>query len=258
MNNDPLIFEFAIAKDKPSSFNGSKDITCPFCDVENLRDIYQTNGPMIWLANRFPTLKDTKQTVLIESDEHHGDVSTYSQEYNRRLMKFALECFDKMRQNREFRSVLWYKNFGPKSNGSLSHSHMQIVGLYKEDGYKYIHENNFTGITVFKTNNMEVNFATHPVQGFQELNVNLIDKNGLNLWADWIQYAIRYTLEEMYGGKCDSYNLFFYPNKGGICCKIIPRFYAPPYFVGYKLSECNDNNTLRKEAKRLLNFVQKS
>src|SRR5699024_12324445 len=78
---------------------------------------------------------------------------------------------------------------------------MQIVGLYKEDGYKYIHENNFTGITVFKTNNMEVNFATHPVQGFQELNVNLIDKNGLNLWADWIQYAIRYTLEEMYGGK---------------------------------------------------------
>lgn len=60
------------------------------------------------------------------------------------------------------------------------------------------------------------------------------------------------------GGKCDSYNLFFYPNKGGICCKIIPRFYAPPYFVGYKLSECNDNNTLRKEAKRLLNFVQKS
>ena len=76
---------------------------------------------------------------------------------------------------------------------------MQIVGLYKEDGYKYIHENNFTGITVFKTNNMEVNFATHPVQGFQELNVNLTDKNGLDLWADWIQYAIRYTLEEMYG-----------------------------------------------------------
>ena len=27
LNNDPLIFEFAIAKDKPSSFNGSKDTT---------------------------------------------------------------------------------------------------------------------------------------------------------------------------------------------------------------------------------------
>ena len=61
MNNDPLIFEFAVAKNKPSSFNSEKSNICPFCDVENLTDIYQTNGSMIWLANRFPTLKDTKQ-----------------------------------------------------------------------------------------------------------------------------------------------------------------------------------------------------
>ncbi|OYS18562.1 DUF4931 domain-containing protein [Lactobacillus taiwanensis] len=258
MNNDPLIFEFAVAKNKPSSFNSEKSNICPFCDVENLTDIYQTNGSMIWLANRFPTLKDTKQTVIIESNQHKGDVSSYSQEYNRKLMKFALNCFDEMQQSGEFRSVLWYKNFGPKSNGSLAHPHMQVVGLNKEDGYKYIYENNFTGIHVFKTNNMEVNFATHPIQGFQELNINLLEDSGLDKWADWIQYGIRYTLKEMYGGRCDSYNLFFYPNRNGICCKIIPRFYAPPYFVGYKLSECNDNVTLRKEAKRLLNFVQKS
>lgn len=258
LNNDPLIFEFAIAKDKPSSFNAERDHTCPFCDVDNLTDIYQINGPMIWLANRFPTLKNTKQTVLIESDDHDGDVSNYSKEYNHELMKFALKCFNKMRQSGKFESVLWYKNFGPKSNGSLSHPHMQIVGLDKEDGYKYIHANNFTGINVFKTNNMDVNFATHPIQGFQEININLLENSGLNSWADWIQSGVRYTLEEMYGGRCDSYNLFFYPNRDGICCKIIPRFYAPPYFVGYKLSECNDNPTLRKEANRLLNFVQKS
>jgi hypothetical protein len=135
---------------------------------------------------------------------------------------------------------------------------MQIVGLDKEDGYKYIHANNFTGIKVFETNNMDVNFATHPIQGFQEININLLKNSGLNFWADWIQNGVQYILEEMYGGRCDSYNLFFYPNEDGICCKIIPRFYAPPYFVGYKLSECNDNQTLRREANRLLNFVQKS
>ena len=110
LNNDPLIFEFAIAKDKPSSFNAERDNTCPFCDVDNLTDIYRINGPMIWLANRFPTLKDTKQTVLIESDDHDGDVSNYSKEYNRELMKFALKCFNKMRQSGKFESVLWYKN----------------------------------------------------------------------------------------------------------------------------------------------------
>lgn len=87
---------------------------------------------MIWLANRFPTLKDTKQTVIIESDDHQGDVANYSAEYNCKLMKFSLACFDKMNQSEEFRSVLWYKNFGPMSNGSLSHPHMQIVGLKKK------------------------------------------------------------------------------------------------------------------------------
>lgn len=111
---------------------------------------------------------------------------------------------------------------------------------------------------MFSTNEVEVNFSTHPVQGFQELNINLLKRSAIKLWSEWIQYGVRYTLEEMYNGRCDSYNLFFYPNEGGICCKIIPRFYAPPYFVGYKLSECNDDLTLRKEVKRLLKFVQKS
>lgn len=60
LNNDPLIFEFAIAKDKPSSFNAERDHTCPFCDVDNLTDIYQINGPMIWLANRFPIIEKYK------------------------------------------------------------------------------------------------------------------------------------------------------------------------------------------------------
>ena len=68
MNNDPLIFEFAIAKDKPSSFNKDKSNVCPFCDVDNLINIYQTNGSMIWLANKFPTLKDTKHTNLVLDD----------------------------------------------------------------------------------------------------------------------------------------------------------------------------------------------
>ena len=41
MNNDPLIFELATAKGKPSSFRKDKDHTCPFCDVKNLTDIYE-------------------------------------------------------------------------------------------------------------------------------------------------------------------------------------------------------------------------
>lgn len=207
---------------------------------------------MIWLHNKFPTLKDTLQTVLIESSQHDGDISNYSQQHNRELMAFAMACFRKMLADPQFKSVVCYKNFGPNSGGSLSHPHMQIVGFEKEDAYKYIHPNNFEGYTAFEDDNVEVNVADHPVQGYIEFNANLRQDAGLNLWADWIQVIAKFILTQMFNGRVDSYNLFFYPRQdGGICAKLVNRFSAPPYFVGYKLSQVDDPNTLVNEVKRL-------
>lgn len=255
MTNEPLVFQMGIAKDKPQSYRKDKKKTCPFCEVEKLTDIYAVKDDMIWLHNKYPTLRDTTQTVLIESSDHHGDISSYTKEHNRKLMRFSLSCFKKMAANSHYQSVVWYKNYGPHSGGSLIHPHMQIVGFNHEDGYKYIHSNNFEGETLFDQAGVEVNIAQHPVQGYTELNINLLDSNALNLWADWIQSGAKYLLNIMYNGRCDSYNLFFYPrNDRGICAKLITRFDAPPYFVGYKLSQVNDEVTLDKEARRFREF----
>lgn len=258
MKNDPLVFQLSMAKNKPQSYRKKvpkKRRICPFCDVAHLTDIYRQDGDLIWLHNKFPTLRDTKQTVLIESSDHNGDLSTYTKEHNRKLMKFALECFEEMQNNGQYQSVLWYKNYGPHSGGSLIHPHMQIVGLEKEDGYKYIHPNNFEGETLFANQDVEVNIAQHPVQGYTEININALTKNDLDLWSDWIQSGAKYLLNIMYDGRCDSYNLFFYPREDdGICAKYITRFEAPPYFVGYKLSQVNDELTLDKEAHRFRAF----
>lgn len=258
MTNDPLVFELDMAKNKPQSYRkkvAPEKRVCPFCDVDHLTDIYKQDGDLIWLHNKFPTLRATKQTVLIESHDHHGDISTYSKEHNRKLMKFALSCAEEMQQSGKYKSVLWYKNFGPHSGGSLIHPHMQIVGLENEDGYKYIKPNNFEGETLFQDQDVEVNIAQHPVQGYTELNINALTKKNLDLWADWIQSGAKYMLNIMYNGRCNSYNLFFYPRAdGGICAKFITRFEAPPYFVGYKLSQVNDELTLDKEAHRFRKF----
>lgn len=41
MTNDPIVFQMSVVKNKPQSYrkDKNKDI-CPFCDVENLTDIY--------------------------------------------------------------------------------------------------------------------------------------------------------------------------------------------------------------------------
>ncbi|WEV51275.1 DUF4931 domain-containing protein [Lactobacillus sp. ESL0731] len=256
MENEPLVFELGVAKGKPHSYRKTpRKPVCPFCAVDQLTDIYEKQGEMIWLHNKFPTLRDTVQTVLIESSDHNGDIANYAPDDNRRLMRFALACFKQMNDSGEYQSVLWYKNYGPRSGGSLEHPHMQLVGLKHLDGYKYIHPDNFAGISVFNNQEVEVNIATHPVQGYDELNINLLSSSGLDLWADWIQSGVKYMLNVMFNGRCTSYNLFFYPREdGGICAKLISRFEAPAYFVGYKLSQVDDEQTLQQEAKQFRRF----
>lgn len=260
-DKEPLIYTYSIGKRKPYDYdygNRQSNVAgiCPFCDVRNLTDIYEQQGDMIWLHNKYPTLQDTMQTILIESSDHQGDVSTFTREENRQLMKFALACFQKMYQNPAYKSVLWYQNFGPKSDGSLTHPHMQLVGLYNKDGYQDVDESNFTGYEVVQKGQVEMNISDHPVQGYQEVNIVTWNNQDLDVWADLIQKGTQYMRSVLSHG-VDSYNLFFYPISSGqgTCCKIIPRFYASPYFVGYKISQVDDQQTLLWEAERLKGFV---
>ncbi|TGU56026.1 DUF4931 domain-containing protein, partial [Mesorhizobium sp. M00.F.Ca.ET.186.01.1.1] len=105
-----------------------------FCDRGSLTDVLEQRGSMIWLMNKFPVLQDTHQTVLIESEECNGDWSTYSREHVHALLSFGVEKWLEMERSGSFRSVLFFKNHGPYSGGSIRHPHMQIVGL---TGYDY-------------------------------------------------------------------------------------------------------------------------
>lgn len=258
MENEPLIFDLNIAKDKPNSYRKVRNNSrCPFCVPSELTDIYEQRGEMIWLHNKYPTLVDTVQTVLIETSNHEGDITNYSRESNRELLHFALECFNKMNSMKIFQSVLWYKNFGPQSGGSLVHPHMQLVGLKKQNGYRYVYPNNFTGVSLFRNDSLEVNVSTRPIHGYIELNMNLLAPSGIDLWADWIQKGAQYMLQVLSGGRCDSYNLFFYPRKKGrISAKLISRFFASPYFVGYKLSQVDNMEKLISEAQKFKQFFE--
>lgn len=259
-----LVFDVMQAKGKPDD-RRRPDGYCPFCDTANLTDIIRRDGESIWLVNKFRTLRHTMQTVLIESSEHEGDIAEYAPEENRRILRFALSCWDEMIASGKYASVLMYKNFGPLSGGSLVHPHLQIVGLEREDGYAALAPENFTGIDVWRRGRVSLNISTAPIMGFFELNVvapqgiassqDPADRAEADRFFDVIQVAVRYVLNGHHGGRASSYNLFFYHFGGMTIAKVLPRWVVSPYYVGYRLAQVNAETTLDKDAARLAELL---
>ena len=154
---------------------------------------------------------------------------TYEPDELHHVMRFALGCWQQMIDSQQYRSVLMYKNKGPLSGGSLVHPHMQIVGLEQEDGYASLTSANFEGINVWQQGRIAVNISTEPIMGFFEINVSAPqgiaasddarDQAEADLFADAIQVALRYILNEHHGGRAESYNLFFYHMDGRTIAK---------------------------------------
>lgn len=254
-NKDVLVFEIDQAKGKPRDVkkrNTGINNNCPFCDTANLTNIIDQKGDMIWLENRFKTLRDTNQTIVIESHDHLGDISNYSVEKNREVFNYIYECWNKMIQTKKYTSVLMYKNFGPMSGGSLRHPHFQIIGLNKVDGYKHVEPENFTGMNVFDNKHINVNISEKPVMGFVEFNIVINNPQYLDDLAEFARVTVKYILNDFYGGKFDSYNIFFYREGKKIICKLTARYVVSPYFVGYRLSQRDGDKQVSGIAEVLL------
>jgi len=237
--NNQLKFLFDIGKEKPNSIN-NKNILCPFCHRECLTDILDENGPFILVKNKYPTLENTLQTVLIETNNCNDNMSTYDKEYMRKLIQFGVNHWLSLKETGEFKSVIFYKNHGPHSGGTINHSHMQIVGLKDIDYEEFLRDEFFEGITINKSKGCILNLSTKPRVGFTEFNIIIDTINDLPIMADNLQKIIHYILNNFYT-KCDSFNLFFYEWRNHIVCKIIPRFVTSPLFIGFSISQISNH-----------------
>ena len=348
---EPVVFEVGVSRKKPENIRNRAN-PCPFCDVDGLVNIFRREGDRIWLMNKYRTLERTVQTVLIESAQHEGDISTYGRDENRGVFRFAMECFYQMRADARFKSVVMFKNYGPLSGGSLLHPHLQIVGFEQTEAYAHIAPAHFAGIPVYKHDDVAVTLSDHPLMGFVEINIGidaagladvarldgaagetpaaavmasnagercdgksspaglepgcadesssgcadegsshdtaegavcssadrpagtrtwdvargkavaLHDEQDLALFMPWApagacapltgaaarrvdaladaaHVACRYLLTEHHGGRCTSYNLFFYPVGEKLWLKVMPRWVTSPYNIGYGITQVN-------------------
>jgi ATP adenylyltransferase/5',5'''-P-1,P-4-tetraphosphate phosphorylase II len=230
-----LTFNTHIVKHKPENLV-NRGSYCPFCDRANLTDILDEQGTILWLKNKYPVLEDTFQTVIVETDECEGELSTYDKAHLYALIRFAVERWLHMEESGEYTSVLLFKNHGYQSGGSLRHPHMQIVGLHTLDYRSDLRDDFFSGLLIHQSPGVEFNISTAPRVGFIELNVRLFDFDQLDRMADYIQVAAHYLMHH-FNKACDSYNLFFYQWRGEIIAKIMPRFPTSPLVIGYGIPQ---------------------
>ncbi len=235
-----LYFNIAIGSQKPESIR-NRDTPCPFCDREHLTGIIDEKGTIMLLKNKYPVLKETFQTVLIETDQCDSELSLYPKDHMYTLLEFAITHWQRMIDSGEYRSVLLFKNHGPNSGGTIAHPHMQIVGLRHLDQLAHVSEDHFQGIVIEQDVGVEFNLSTLPRMGFYEYNVILKDTSRLQRMGDYIQIGVKSILCGDIHPRCNSYNLFFYQLNGRIIAKILPRYITSPLFVGYSIPQVGDN-----------------
>ena len=237
MEEKYLLFLNDINKDKPNEFANVNVNECPFCNRDELIDIIDENGPFILLKNKYPTLKDTYQLVLIETYTCEGDISKYNDKYIKNLIRFGIHHWLELEKSRNYKSVIFYKNHGPHSGGSLKHPHMQIVGLKEIDYRVKLKDDYFEGIDVYKSENCKVNLSDKPISGFSEFNIVINDDlSGVDELSICLKKIAHYILNN-YFAPCDSFNIFFYHWKDKVMCKVTPRFTTSPLLLGYEIKQ---------------------
>lgn len=228
-------FDINIGRSKPENIV-HKDEPCPFCRLKKVEKILDRDGDILLIPNKYQVIKEATQLLIIEADKCDVDISTYKLDHLEKLLSFAFRYWLEMEKSEKYGTVLFFKNHGPLSGGTMRHPHMQIVGLKEKLALdSYFSEENFQGEIIFKENGNEINLSTKPKVGFYEFNIILKSKDEITFGAENLQNIVDYILNH-HRGKTSSYNIFFYHKNKKIYIKVIPRYPTSPLFLGYNIS----------------------
>ena len=229
-------FDTSIGRQKPESIIRT-DTACPFCDREHLTDIIDTEGEMILLKNKYNVIVGADQFVLIEGAACEADMPDYSQAQMRSLMRFGLRHWQRMLDSGLYEEVVFFKNYGPLSGGTIRHPHMQLVGFPKVDKSLFFSPEEFDGPVIAERDGVELRMSSVPRVGFWELNIvpeSLANEKAVDALADFLQISVDYFMHN-FNKRCQSYNIFFYHDGPQVYAKVMPRFATSPLFVGYNI-----------------------
>ena len=233
MNVNIVKFNTDVGKTKPENIINANN-ACPFCDVEHLTDIIDTDDDIIFLKNKYQVVESADQFVLIEGRECKIDMPSYTREHMRRVIKMGLKHWQELLNCGKYEEVLFFKNFGSMSGGTIRHPHMQIVAFPNLKSELLFMPEEMRGIVIAEKNGVEFNISNFPRIGFGELNIVFENGGDVAAVADFLQIGVHYIIN-FFRKNLSSYNIFFYHRDEKIFAKIMPRFATSPYFVGYNI-----------------------
>ena len=233
MNINLVKFNTDIGKTKPENLIHA-DNACPFCDVEHLTNILDIDGDIIFLKNKYNVIESADQFVLIEGRECEIDMPDYTKEKMRRVIKMGIKHWKNLLASGKYEEVLFFKNFGVMSGGTIRHPHMQLVGFPHLKSELLFDEAELRGTVIAERDGVEFNVSNCPRVGFGELNIVLEKGGSLDALADLLQVAVHYV-KNFFNKKTTSYNIFFYRRADKIFAKVMSRYVTSPYFVGYNI-----------------------
>ena len=163
-------FDVSAARHKPETIR-HREQACPFCDRANLTDVIATEGDMIFLRNKYNVIEGADQFVLIEGRECKSDMPAYTKEHMHALIRFGLRMWQELRESGRYEAVLFFKNYGPLSGGTIRHPHMQLVGLPHVKKELLCHPEEFRGPAIHERDGVILNVSDVPRIGFWEFNI---------------------------------------------------------------------------------------
>ena len=243
-------FNTDIGSTKPENIIHTEN-KCPFCDVKHLTDIIEVDGDIIFLKNKYNVVEGADQFVLIEGRECDVDMPDYTQEHMRRVIRLGLKQWKLLLESGKYEEVLFFKNFGPMSGGTIKHPHMQLVGFPKLNPDLLFFPEEMRGIIIKEKKGVEMSISNCPRIGFGEINIVPQIDGDLDTFADFIKIGAHY-LTHHFRKNLTSYNIFFYHKERQIYAKLIPRFATSPYFIGYNIRFLPNN--VERIAKEILSI----
>ena len=158
-------FDVSAARQKPETIR-HKEESCPFCDREHLTGVIETEGDMVFLRNKYNVIEGADQFVLIEGRVCHSDMPSYTKEHMHALIRFGLRMWQRLKESGRYEAVLFFKNYGPLSGGTIRHPHMQLIGLPRVKKELLCRPEEFEGPVIHERDGVTLNVSDVPRIGF--------------------------------------------------------------------------------------------